>query len=93
MRQRRRLLEQQHRQMAKEHLGLKEQVKQMQGRLHLSSGERAEVQTLQRMKLQRKDALQSLQSELAALDRVLLHTSPDGSGGDRNCPGSGKERE
>jgi|GEM_PF-1919161 len=82
LRQQRRQLEQQHRQLAKEHLGLKEQVKLMQGRRHLSSGERAEVQTLQRMKLQRKDALQNLQSELAQLDRELqqMTASEDSDG-------------
>ena len=54
--------------LGREHAEVKARVMEYQRRRWLSSGEAIELKVLQRLKLHRKDAIATLESELASLE-------------------------
>jgi len=63
-----RQLRSEHYTLAREHGEAKRRVQEYTSRRHLSPGEEMECSLLQRVKLQRKDALQNLEDRLRTLE-------------------------
>jgi hypothetical protein len=57
--------------LLREHAEVKIRVSEYQRRKWLSTGEQLELKTLQRLKLQKKDAITSLEAELSLLERTF----------------------
>jgi hypothetical protein len=57
--------------LLREHAEVKIRVAEYQRRKWLSTGEQLELKTLQRLKLQKKDAITSLEAELSLLERTF----------------------
>lgn len=57
--------------LLREHAEVKARVAEYQRRRWLSAGEALELKTLQRLKLQKKDAITVLEAELTTLERTF----------------------
>jgi hypothetical protein len=57
--------------LLREHAEVKARVAEYQRRKWLSTGEQLELKTLQRLKLQKKDAITSLEAELSIQERTF----------------------
>jgi hypothetical protein len=57
--------------LLREHAEVKARVAEYQRRRWLSAGETLELKTLQRLKLQKKDAIVTLEAELLTLERAI----------------------
>ncbi len=57
--------------LLREHAEVKARVIEYQRRKWLSTGEQLELKTLQRLKLQKKDAITSLEAELSIHERTF----------------------
>jgi len=57
--------------LLREHAEVKARVAEYQRRRWLSAGEGLELKTLQRLKLQKKDAIAALETELTTLERTF----------------------
>jgi sulfur relay (sulfurtransferase) DsrC/TusE family protein len=66
-----RRLRNQHYALSREHAEVKARVREYTARRHLSPGEQMECRTLQRMKLQKKDALRKLERRLGEIEAAL----------------------
>ncbi|HEY1099349.1 MAG TPA: hypothetical protein VGF99_10480 [Myxococcota bacterium] len=58
--------------LLREHAAIKARVADFQKRLWLSAGEQLELKTLQRLKLQKKDAITAVEAELTAAELTFL---------------------
>jgi hypothetical protein len=57
--------------LLREHAEVKARVAEYQRRRWLSAGEALELKTLQRLKLQKKDAITALEAELTTIERTF----------------------
>lgn len=57
--------------LLREHAEVKARVAEYQRRRWLSAGETLELKTLQRLKLQKKDAIVALETELTTIERTI----------------------
>lgn len=57
--------------LLREHAEVKARVAEYQGRRWRSAGEELEQKTLQRLKLQKKDAIAAIEAELTTIERTL----------------------
>ena len=57
--------------LLREHAEIKARVSEYQGRRWLSAGETLELRTLQRLKLQKKDAIVAVEAELTRVETTL----------------------